>query len=104
MAGSRFSRRAEADLLVIWDYTLRTWGENQAISYIGELEAHCQMLADNPLLGRSCDYVRPDLRRMEHGRHVVFYRQESGGILVSRILHQRMLPERQIIDDPEDGP
>jgi toxin ParE1/3/4 len=79
-------------------YTLRTWGEDQAISYIGELEACCQMLADNPALGRACDYVRPGLRRMEHGRHVIFYRQEAGGILVSRILHQRMVPERQAID------
>jgi hypothetical protein len=30
---------------------------------------------------------------MEHGRHVVFYRQAAGGIPVSRILRQRMLPE-----------
>jgi hypothetical protein len=40
---------------------------------------------------------------MEHGSHVVFYRQEPGGILVSRILHRRMLPERQAIDS-EDEP
>jgi hypothetical protein len=31
------------------------------------------------------------LRRLEHGMHVVFYREERSGILVSRILHQRML-------------
>jgi plasmid stabilization system protein ParE len=36
---------------------------------------------------------------MECGRHVVFYRKDAGGILVSRILHQRMLPERQAIED-----
>jgi plasmid stabilization system protein ParE len=30
---------------------------------------------------------------MEIGRHVIFYRLESKGISVSRILHQRMLPE-----------
>jgi plasmid stabilization system protein ParE len=40
---------------------------------------------------------------MEQGKHVVFYRVEPGGILISRILHQRMLPEKQAIDD-EDGP
>ena len=48
MAAFRFSRRAEADLLSIADYTLRTWGEAQADRYIGELETCCQMLADNP--------------------------------------------------------
>jgi hypothetical protein len=31
---------------------------------------------------------------MESGRHVVSYREDEQGILVSRILHQRMLPER----------
>ena len=40
---------------------------------------------------------------MERGRHVVFYRVDAGGILVSRILHERMLPERQVIDD-DDAP
>jgi hypothetical protein len=38
---------------------------------------------------------------MEHGRHVIFYRQVAGGILVSRILHRRMLPERQNVSDDE---
>ncbi|HZL68493.1 MAG TPA: type II toxin-antitoxin system RelE/ParE family toxin [Candidatus Limnocylindrales bacterium] len=102
MAGFRFSRRAEADLLSIADYTLRTWGEAQADRYIGELETCCQMLADNPALGRPCDDIRPGLRRMEHGKHVVFYRlQKPGGTLVVRILHQRMLPEKRAIEDDE---
>jgi len=100
----RFSRRAEADLLRIGAYTLGAWGEGQAIRYINDLEACCQMLAGNPALGRSCDYVRPGLRRMERGRHVVFYGEDAGGILVSRILRQRMLPERRAIDDDDDGP
>ena len=103
MASYRFSRRAEADLLSIADYTLRTWGEDQTIRYIDDLESCCQMLADDPVLGRVSDDVRPGLRRMEHGRHVVFYREVAGGILVSRILHQLMLPERQSIDDEDGG-
>jgi plasmid stabilization system protein ParE len=39
---------------------------------------------------------------LEHGMHVVFYRQERGGILVSRILHQRMLPDRHSTEDQDD--
>jgi plasmid stabilization system protein ParE len=38
---------------------------------------------------------------MEQGRHVVFYRQQPDGILISRILHQRMLPDSQDIDDED---
>ena len=77
MAEFRFSRGAEADLLSIGAYTLRTWGEDQTIRYIDDLEACCQTLADNPTLGRACDEVRPGLRRMECGQHVVFYREDA---------------------------
>ena len=98
-----FSRRAEDDLLSIGDYTLRTWGGKQAIRYLSDLEACCRMLAENPAIGRRCDDIRPGLRRMECGKHVVFYRQDSGGILVSRILHHRMLPNRQALADEGDG-
>ena len=101
MATFRFSSRTEADLLEIGAYTLHKWGEDQTIRYIDDLETCCQQLADNPELGRSCDDIRPGLRRMKQGQHVVFYRQEPGGILVSRILHKSMLPERHPIDDED---
>src|SRR3984885_8359944 len=100
----RFSRRAEADLLSIAGYTLREWGKAQTTRYIDELEDCCQMLADNPALGRVCDDVRPGVHRHEHGKHVLFYREERGGILISRILHQRMLPEKHTLDDQDDQP
>jgi toxin ParE1/3/4 len=63
VAAFRFSRRAESDLLSIGNFTFRTWGKAQTIRYLTELEARCQTLADNPALGRSCDYIRQGLRR-----------------------------------------
>lgn len=104
MGRLRFSRRAEADLLSIAECTLRKWGKTQTVRYLDELETYCQRLASNPALGRPCDQIRPGLRRHEHGKHVLFYRQERGGILVSRILHRRMLPGRHAIDDQDDKP
>lgn len=104
MAALRFSRRAETDLFDIGTYTLERWGAKQAGSYLDDLEASCTMLAENPALGRPCDDVRSGLRRMEHGKHVIFYRpQKGGGISVARVLHQRMLPEAHGIDDDGDG-
>jgi len=85
-------------LLAIGPHTLRTWGEDQTVRYPDDLEAGCHKLAGNPALSRSCDEIRPGLRRMELARHVVFYRECTGGILVSRILHQSMLSERHVID------
>jgi toxin ParE1/3/4 len=99
----RFSRLAESDLLSVGSYTLRTWGETQTVRYLAELEACCQQLADNPALGRSCDDIRPGLHRREQGKHVIFFRRESEGILVSRILHERMLPVRHAFSDDDNA-
>lgn len=41
---------------------------------------------------------------MVQGKHVIFYRWERGGILISRILHQRMLPEKHAMDDEDEEP
>jgi len=103
VALARFSRRAEADLLAIGTYTFQTWGEEQAVRYLDSLEACCRRLADNPAIGRACDDISHALRRMEHGRHVIFYRKTVTGILVSRILHERMLPEKHGVGDDDAG-
>ncbi len=80
-------------MLEIAEYTLRTWGEAQTDRYLRQLEVSCERLAEHPALGRACDHIRPGLHRMEQGKHVIFYRQEAGGVLISRILHQSVLPE-----------
>ena len=98
MASFRFSRLAEADLINIGEYTTRTWGEEQAARYLDKLEACCRGLAENPNLGLKSDDVHPGLLRMKQGKHVLFFRREAAGILISRILHERMLPEKQLID------
>jgi toxin ParE1/3/4 len=111
VATVRFSGCAKADLLHITKYTLRTWGEAQATRYLASMERCAKMLARNPALGRRCDSVRPGLHRFENGQHVLFYRLVSDGILVIRILHQRMLPDRQsfepdqqsLEDDPQNS-
>ncbi|HME09111.1 MAG TPA: type II toxin-antitoxin system RelE/ParE family toxin [Bryobacteraceae bacterium] len=102
MAQFRLSRAAELDLFDIGTHTLRTWGVDQIIRYLDDLEACCQGLPDSPELGRPCDHIRPGLRRMEQGKHVVFFRPEPGGVLVSRTLNERMLPERQGVSEEDD--
>jgi toxin ParE1/3/4 len=99
MATLRFSRNAKADLLSIGAYTLETWGAAQAERYLDGLERCAKMLAANPLLGRPCCWIRPGLYRFEKGRHALFYRRKEDGILVSRILHQSMMPEQQPFED-----
>ena len=92
MAVARFTLQAEADLQDIAAYTASKWGLEQAILYLDELHACCNRLAEKPLLGRRYEMAHLSLRRFEQGRHVIFYLQEDYGILIVRVLHQRMLP------------
>ncbi len=94
MATVRYAKRAEADLTGIASFTARTWGAAQVDAYLVMLEECCESLRANPLLGRACEDVRPGLRRMEVGQHVVFYRLKGKRILVVRVLHRAMLPGR----------
>lgn len=99
MGAYRLSKLARLDLIDIADYTLDTWGEDQALRYLDGLEACFDRLTKSPKIGRSCDRIQPGYRRTEHGRHVVFYRQDGDGIFIGRVLHQGMLPSRHLIDD-----
>jgi toxin ParE1/3/4 len=88
------SRTADSDLRQIARYTFETWGEQQALKYTQSLLDCFQRLADSPLLGRPSDDVSQGLRRIEQGRHVVFYRELSAGVRIIRILHCSALPDR----------
>ena len=96
MPNVRFSSEAENDLALIADYTIRNWGTNQANEYLARMEDGLIVLARNPAIGRACDALQPGMHRFELGKHVVFYICELDGILVVRILHQSMVPERYL--------
>jgi toxin ParE1/3/4 len=97
----RFSALARLDLIEIGDYTLDTWGEEQALSYLDGLDECFERLASLPEMGRPCDRIRPGYRRIEYQKHVIFYRIDSEGLFISRILHQRMLPTGRLLDGPD---
>jgi toxin ParE1/3/4 len=93
-----FSRFALADLKAISRYTIRKWGADQAIRYLDEIQECVGKVAESPLMGRACDRIKIGYRRIEQGQHVILYRRQPDGIVVGRILHQRMLPRRHVIE------
>lgn len=95
MARYRLSAMAERDLADILDYTVDVWGEIQAEEYLNSIEVCCARIARMPLSGRSCNSLHPELRRMEHRKHVIFYAPDAHGVLIARVLHQSMMPARQ---------
>jgi plasmid stabilization system protein ParE len=94
---ARIYRTAKERLLEIWDYTERTWGEEQADKYVRNLiEAinraysarhKWRPISDNALIG---------VYFLRHQHHYIFFRElSSGGLGVINILHESMdIPAR----------
>jgi len=82
--------KACADLDDIWDYTVGTWGYDQAEKYLRNVNGTFQTLAEKPALGRIYDAVYPGLRVYPSGRHLIVYFVTAKGIDVVRVLHDRM--------------
>jgi toxin ParE1/3/4 len=97
----RISRQAEADMLDIAEYSLRQWGEAQAARYLAQLAGCCRRVADYPLIGCACPWILPGLRRIEQGSHVVFFLVGDSDVLIARVLHKSMQPERWIDGEEE---
>ncbi len=101
MADYVLSNKADDDLGRIYVYSSQTFGEARAETYFLGLRDCLQALADNPRLGRPAELATAGLLRHEHGRHIVFYLMEDGGIFVARILHRGMDVSHHLA--PEDG-
>ncbi|MEV8215127.1 type II toxin-antitoxin system RelE/ParE family toxin [Leifsonia sp. NPDC077715] len=90
----RLTPAAQRDLSLIWDYTEDRWDALQAETYITEVRAAIERIADDPRRCHPCDEIRPGYRRYGIGSHLVFYFPRESGVDVIRILHQRMDPTR----------
>lgn len=82
--------KAEQDLLDIWLYTYRTWGETQADRYLDELHRGIRLLAENPTLGSDYGHIRHGYRRSSINYHRVFYRYSGDTLEIMRVLHESM--------------
>lgn len=91
MATFYISNKAVEDLNDIWDYTVKTWSENQAEIYYSLLMDSCQELANKPSQGKSYDVVEKNVLGFKIGEHIIFYQIVSlKEIEVVRILHGMM--------------
>ena len=85
------SNKAVEDLNEIWDYTVKTWSENQAEIYYSLLMDSCQELANKPSQGNSYDVVEKNVLGFKTVEHIIFYQIVSlKEIEVVRILHGMM--------------
>ena len=103
MCQYRLSKLADSDIAGIADYTIRQFGIQQARRYRDGLETIFRRLAEYPNSGRSAGHLAPGLRRMNFESHVIFFLHDGAGVLIVRILHQRMAFKRHRMTDEEPG-
>jgi toxin ParE1/3/4 len=82
------SRRPQAalDILDIWDYIAQD-NQDAADRWVDEISATFDLLATQPLMGRSRPDLADDLRSHPFRRYVIFYVPIEDGIDVVRVLH-----------------
>jgi toxin ParE1/3/4 len=81
-----FRAGATADLRNVARLTRAAWGEDQARLYVAKLRREIKSLTEFPLRFPEVD-DRPGLRRMNSGRHAVFYVVTDDRIEIVRVLH-----------------
>lgn len=96
MSTPLFTPAARSDLSSIWDFTAERWDAAQADTYVHELVAAAQRVAEQPQRGHPADHIRPGYRRYSIGSHLLFFLVAEGEVTIVRILHQRMDPTRHL--------
>ena len=82
------SRRpaAIADIFEIWDFIAED-SISAADRWIDLLDKQFELLATQPMLGRTRDEIAQGIRSLPFGRYLIFYAAQSNGIDVIRVLH-----------------
>jgi len=75
-------------LLGVWHYTASTWGIEQAIKYINELDTAFKLLAENPLLCSKRLEFQPPVRIYHFKNHLIVYVLLEESIGIVRALHK----------------
>jgi toxin ParE1/3/4 len=86
-----FTNKAVEDLSNIYEYTFHFWSENQADKYYEELISFCQMLSENPNIGKNYSEIASDIFGFLANRHIIFYRiLDINKIEITRIIGANM--------------
>jgi len=96
MHSVRYSRRANADLEDITDYTARTWGAEQAKTYIRAIRTKIQEIAKGDVVAQRLDGINGRMFKARVNRHLIIYEETAEVVSILRILHESMDIPRHI--------
>lgn len=90
------SRRAQADLDDIRDYSVEQFGVERAILYLDAIEQALRRLLDHPRIGAQRPELGDAVLSYPVGEHRIFYEARPGHVHVIRVLHKAMDVERWV--------
>ena len=91
MGNYSLSGRAQFDLVGIYKYGIKMFGQQNASSYLYELETVLEELAERPELAREASFIAHSLKYYTYRAHVIFYEMDNENeIQVVRVLGKRM--------------
>lgn len=85
----KLTEDAKNDLLRIYRYGVKEFGEAQADLYYDLLIRHFERIADNPDLYQAVDHIRKGYRRSVCGVDSIFYRVVDDVIEIISILNRQ---------------
>ena len=74
MAKYFFTNKAVEDLSKIYEYTFEFWSENQADQYYNEIIHYCEMISENPNIGKEYPEIDSQIFGFLAHKHIIFYR------------------------------
>jgi len=93
-----YREAALEDLESIYRYSASQWGPRQARRYLEQIDALMRDIAVGKRVVRRADDIRPGLMKCRSGSHMAYVRRLQGRLVVVRILHVAMDPERHVDD------
>lgn len=90
------SGAARQDLVQIWQYGAREWGEDQAQAYAAVIDTVITGLSAFPEAGSPRRYKGRIYRQRRTGSHAILYWISGSEIRIARVLHVRMDAPRHL--------
>ena len=84
------SRRAQADLDDIREYSAERFGTGRAIAYLDAVERAFRRILDFPETGPAHDGKASAVRSYPAEEHRIYYEHDAGRVFVLRLLHKAM--------------
>lgn len=78
MGSYKLSKKARTDLKRIWLYGVKTHGNQRADQYHQGMLDRFALIAEQPYLYQTVDYIRAGYRRSVYGADSIYYRINGG--------------------------